>query len=198
MTEKLTLDGAALKTLFLDARTHNGFTSQPVEPELLKVVFDLARMGPTSANCQPMRIVFLTSADAKEGLLPALGEGNRAKTQKAPVTALFAMDMQFHHLLPRVFPHADARAWFEGNQSLIEATAFRNATLQAGYFMLAARALGLDCGPMSGFDPEMVNGAYFAEGSHRINFICNLGYGSGEDLFARSPRLEFDEACRVI
>lgn len=198
MTQTPTLDTAALKTLFLDARTQNDFTSQPVAPELLKAVYDLARMGPTSANCQPLRTVFLTSAAAKDGLMPALGEGNRAKTLKAPVTALFAMDMEFHHLLPRVFPHTDARAWFEGNQPLIETTAFRNATLQAGYFMLAARALGLDCGPMSGFDPETVNRAYFAEGSHRINFICNLGYGSGEGLFARSPRLEFDEACRVL
>lgn len=192
------IDQVALDTLFLEARTRNGWTDRQVSTGLLQQIYDLAKMGPTSANCQPMRIVALTTSRAKEKLLPALFEANIAKTRAAPVTIIFAMDMRFHELFPKVFPHADARSWYEGNDVLIRETAFRNATLQAAYFMLAARAFGLDCGPMSGFDNAAVDQAYFPAGRYRSNFICNLGYGSDENLFPRSPRLDFDEACRII
>lgn len=198
MNEHCMIDRVALDTLFLEARTRNGWSDRPVSTGLLRQIYDLAKMGPTSANCQPMRILFLTTGAGKEKLLPALFEANIAKTRKAPVTIIFAMDMRFHELLPKVFPHTDARSWYEGNDALIEDTAFRNATLQAAYFMLAARAFGLDCGPMSGFDNEAVNRAYFPDGRYRTNFICNLGYGSDENLFPRSPRLDFDEACRIL
>ena len=190
----------ALDTLFLQARTHNGWLDKPVDDALLRQVWDLARMGPTSANCSPMRVVFVKSSEAKARLLPALMEGNRAKTQAAPVTAIFGYDSRFYDLLPRLFPHADARSWFDGpgREEVAQATAFRNGTLQAAYFMLAARALGLDCGPMSGFDNAAVDREFFPGGRIKSNFICSLGYGNPEKLFPRSPRLEFDEACGII
>ncbi len=195
-----TLTQQALDTLFLHARTHNGWLDRPVSDGLLKRIWDLARMGPTSANCSPMRIVFVKSPEAKERLLPALMEGNRAKTLAAPVTAIFGNDSRFYDLLPQLFPHADARSWFAGpdKEGVAANTAFRNGTLQAAYFMLAARALGLDCGPMSGFDNAAVDRAFFPDGRIRSNFICNLGYGDPEALYPRSPRLEFEEACSII
>lgn len=190
---------SALDSLFLQARTHNGWLDKPVDNALLKQAWNLARMGPTSANCSPMRIVFVKSSEAKTRLQPALMEGNRAKTMAAPVTAIFGNDSQFYDLLPKLFPHTDARAWFAGpgKETLAAATAFRNGTLQAAYFMLAARALGLDCGPMSGFDNALVDREFFPGGRIKSNFICNLGYGDPTGLFPRSPRLDFDEACDI-
>jgi Nitroreductase len=190
-------DQHALDLLFLNARTHNGWQDRPVDDAVLRRVWDLARMGPTSANCSPARIVFAVSAEAKEKLRPALLIGNVDKTMAAPATAIIGYDMAFFERLPELFPHTDARAWFVGNDRLIEMTAFRNGTLQAGYMILAARALGLDCGPMSGFDNGKVDEAFFAGTTIRSNFLCNLGYGDPSKLHPRNPRLDFDDACRI-
>ena len=194
------LSPSALDSLFLQARTHNDWLDKPVGDALLKQVWDLARMGPTSANCSPMRVVFVITPAAKARLQPALMEGNRAKTMAAPVTAIFGNDSQFYDLLPKLFPHADARAWFAGpgKETVATTTAFRNGTLQAAYFMLAARALGLDCGPMSGFDNALVDHEFFPGGRIKSNFICNLGYGDPSRLFPRIPRLEFQDACKIV
>lgn len=193
-----TLDAAGLDLLFREARTYNAWQDRPVDPALLHQIYDLVKWGPTSANCEPQRIVFLTSAAAKEKLRPALSQGNLAKTMAAPVTAILAYDMQFYDNLPRLFPHADARSWFVGNDAVIEATAFRNGSLQAGYFILAARALGLDCGPMSGFDADLVNKTFFPDGRFRVNLLCNLGYGDPAGLHPRGPRLDFADACDIL
>ncbi len=166
--------------------------------ETLREVYDLARMGPTSANSTPARFVFLESEAAKARLLPALAPLNVEKTKAAPVTVIVAWDTEFYEKLPQLFPHADMRSYFVGNPSLIDETAFRNSSLQGGYFILAARAIGLDCGPMSGFDKAKVNAEFFPDGKWKVNFLCNLGYGDPSKLFPRSPRLEFDEACRVL
>ena len=191
------IDAQCLDQLFFDARTHNEWQDRPVSDELLRELFDVLRWAPTSANCSPARIVFAKSPEAKAKLLPALIEGNVEKTRTAPVTAVIGHDLEFHEHLPKLFPHTDARSWFVGNESLIEATAFRNGSLQGAYLILAARALGLDCGPMSGFDADQVNEAFFAGTSTRVNFLCNLGYGRPEALFPRSPRFEFEDVCRV-
>jgi 3-hydroxypropanoate dehydrogenase len=191
------IDAQCLDQLFFDARTHNEWQDRPVSDKLLRELFDVLRWPPTSANCSPARIVFVKSPEAKAKLLPALIEGNVEKTRAAPVTAIIGYDLEFHEHLPKLFPHTDARSWFVGNQPLIEATAFRNGTLQGAYLIMAARALGLDCGPMSGFDADQVNEAFFAGTSTRVNFLCNLGYGRPEALFPRSPRFEFDDVCRV-
>ena len=193
------IESQALDALFLQARTHNAWFDKPVDDALLHRIWDLARMGPTSANCSPMRVVFVKSPEAKARLLPALMEGNRAKALTAPVTAIFGNDSQFFELLPTLFPHTDARGWFTGpgKEAAAATTAFRNGTLQAAYFMLAARALGLDCGPMSGFDNALVDQEFFAGGRIKSNFICSLGYGDPKGLFPRSPRLEFEEACSI-
>lgn len=191
------LDDAALDQLFRDARTFNRFEDRPVEPDLLRRVYDLARMGPTSANCQPMRVVFVVSAEAKEKLKPALSAGNRDKTMAAPATAIVAHDLRFYDELPRLFHDPGARSWFTGSEAHAERTAFRNGSLQGAYFLLAARALGLDCGPMSGFDNAKVDAAFFPDGRCKSNFLINLGYGDRSSLFPRNPRLAFDEACRI-
>jgi len=191
------IDSKALDQLFFEARTHNEWQDRPVSDELLKELFDMLRWAPTSANCSPARIVFVKSPEAKALLLPALIEGNVDKTRNAPVTAIIGHDLEFHEHLPRLFPHTDARSWFAGNQPLIEATAFRNGSLQGAYLIMAARALGLDCGPMSGFDADKVNEAFFPDSSVRVNFLCNLGYGRPEALFPRSPRFSFDDVCRI-
>ncbi|AGA32969.1 putative reductase RutE [Thioalkalivibrio nitratireducens DSM 14787] len=195
MSERI--DRQALDQLFFDARTHNEWQDRPVPDALLQELYDTFRWAPTSANCSPARIVFVKSPEAKEKLLPALIEGNVEKTRAAPVTAIIAYDLDFPEYLPRLFPHTDARSWFEGNEPLIESTAFRNGSLQGAYLILAARALGLDCGPMSGFDPEKVNEAFFAGTRIRANFLCNLGYGRPEALFPRGPRFDFDDVCRI-
>ena len=192
------LDQASLQTLFDNARTHNEWQARPIANELLKQVYDLMKWAPTSANCSPARIVFVQSSEQKEKLLPCMSPGNQEKTRTAPVTAIIGMDMEFFEQLPKLFPHADARSWFVGNQTMIDNTAFRNSSLQGAYLMLAARAVGLDCGPMSGFDAEKVNAAFFADSKVKVNFICNLGYGDASKLFPRSPRLAFDEACKIV
>lgn len=183
--------------LFDDARSHNGFTAEPVSDDELHRIYDLMKWGPTSANSSPARIVFVRSAQAKEKLLACVSPGNVAKTASAPVTAVLGIDYAFHEKLPFLFPHADARSWFDGKPRHIETTAFRNASLQGGYFILAARAVGLDCGPMSGFDHAKIDAAFWAGTTVRTNFVCNLGHGDRSKLFARSPRLPFAEACRI-
>ncbi len=188
----------ALDQLFRKARTHNAWLPRRVSVETLREVYDLARFGPTSANSTPARFVFLDSVAAKARLLPALSPLNVEKTKAAPVTAIVAWDTEFYEKLPKLFPHADMRSYFAGNKALIDETAFRNSSLQGAYFMIAARAVGLDCGPMSGFDAAKVNAEFFPDGKWKANFLCNLGFGDLSKLFPRSPRLEFDEACRVL
>lgn len=192
------LDDAALDLLFREARTHNRWQPRPVSETLLRAVWELAKMPPTSANCSPARILFVTSREAKERLKPALSTGNRDKTMQAPVTAIIGYDLEFYEKLPVLFPHEDARSWFVGKPKLIETTAFRNGTLQGAYFILAARALGLDCGPMSGFDNALVDAAFFPGGTVKSNFLCNLGYGDPAGVRPRNPRLAFEEACRIL
>lgn len=192
------LDDAALDTLFRSARTQNKWTDAPVTDETLGALFDLLKMGPTSANCSPARFLFLRSPEAKAKLKPALSPGNVDKTMAAPVAVIVATDPLFYDHLPRLFPHADARAWFAGNAAFAEVSAFRNGSLQGAYLILAARALGLDCGPMSGFDNDMVDDLFLAEQGWKSNFLVNLGHGDPEGLFPRSPRLDFAEACLLL
>jgi 3-hydroxypropanoate dehydrogenase len=156
------------------------------------------KWGPTSANTSPARFVFVKSKEGKEKLLPCMSPGNVDKTKAAPVTVIVAQDLEFYEKLPTLFPHVDARSWFKGKPAFIESTAFRNSTLQGGYFIIAARALGLDCGPMSGFDNAKVDAAFFAGTSWKSNFVCNLGYGDSAQLHPRNPRLDFNEACRIV
>ena len=187
----------AIRRLFHDARTHAAWTDRRVTDETLRALYETLRWGPTAANCSPLRVVFVKSREAKERLRPALSPGDIDKTMAAPVTAILAHDLGFPDTLPRLFPHADARSWYAGNDPYIEETAFRNGSLQGGYFILAARAHGLDCGPMSGFRADRVNESFFAGTTWRANFLCNLGYGDDAKLHSRGPRLSFDEACRI-
>lgn len=188
----------ALDQLFLQARTHIVWRPEPVPVSLLQQVYDAARMGPTSANCQPARYVFLTTPEAKARLVPALMPGNVEKTKTAPVNVIVAWDTEFYEALPKVFPQMDMRSYFVGKPDLINETAFRNGSLGGAYFMVAARAFGLDCGPMSGFDADKVNAEFFPDGKWKANFLCNLGYGDSSKVFPRNPRLDFEEACRVL
>jgi 3-hydroxypropanoate dehydrogenase len=190
-------DDKALDALFRTARTHNGWQDRKVSDDLLRQVWDLARWAPTSANCMPARIVFVRSAAAKEKLKPALSPGNLDKTMAAPATAIIGYDTEFFELLPRLYPQADMKKNFVSNPAAAETAAFRNGSLQGAYFILAARALGLDCGPMSGFDNAKVDAAFFPGGKIKSNFLCNLGYGDPSKLRPRNPRLSFDEACRI-
>ena len=183
--------------LFDHARSHNGFHAEPVPEEKLRQLYGLMKWGPTSANCSPARIVFVQSPAAKEKLLACMNPGNVAKTRSAPVTAIIGMDMAFYDKLPQLFPHTDARSWFAGKAELIADTAFRNSSLQGGYFIIAARAVGLDCGPMSGFDAAKMDAAFWAGTTVKTNFVCTLGRGDPSKLFGRSPRLSFEEACRI-
>jgi 3-hydroxypropanoate dehydrogenase len=183
--------------LFDNARTHNGFKPEPIPEATLRRLYDLLKWGPTSANCSPARFIFVSSPEGKEKLLAGMSPGNQDKTRSAPVSVVIGMDMAFFEKLPQLFPHADAKAWFVGNPPMIDATAFRNSSLQGGYLILAARSLGLDCGPMSGFDAAKVDAAFWAGTSVKTNFICNLGHGDASKLFSRSPRLSFEEACRI-
>ncbi len=189
-----TLDDHCLDLIWRQGRTHNVWLDKPVDPALLQQAYDLAKMGPTSANCQPMRLVFVSSPAGKEKLKPALSSGNRDKTMLAPVTAIVAHDTQFFELLPRLFHDPGARSWFAGKPHAGE-TALRNGSLQAAYFLLALRGLGLDCGPMSGFDNAKVDAAFFPAGRIKSNFLINIGYGDRATLFPRNPRLDFAEAC---
>ena len=192
------LGAEALAQLFLEARTHNGWLPKDVPDALLREAVEICRWGPTSANCQPLRIVFVRSTDAKAKLAPALLEGNRAKTLAAPATAILGYDLAFHDHLPRLYPATDARSWFVGNDALIEETAFRNGTLQAAYFLIALRAVGLDAGPMSGFDKAAVDGAFFSGTSVRSNFLVNIGYGDPAKLYPRGQRFDFDEIAGIV
>lgn len=187
------LSDAALDQLFRQARSFNGYLDKPVSDEQLRAIWDVMKFGPTSANCLPARIVWVRSAEAKEKLAGLVSEGNVAKIRSAPVTAILGMDQKFYEHLPDLFPHGDARSWFAGNDALAETTAFRNSSLQGAYLMLAARAMGLDTGPMSGFDNAAVDAAFFAETPHvKSNFIVTIGYGDTETIFERSPRPDFE------
>jgi len=192
------LDSNALDTLFLKARTANGFQDRPVARELLERVYELAALAPTSMNTQPARYVFLSSPAARERLLPAMMPGNLEKTRSAPVTVIVATDTRFYEFMPKVWHREGAKENFESNPALATATATRNGTLGGAYFILAARAVGLDCGPMSGFDLAKVDAEFFPDGRWKTNFLINLGYGDDSLLFNRNPRLSFDEACRVF
>ena len=197
MNNLLSNDGQDL--LFRNARSHSDWQDKPVDDGLLRQVYDLAKMGPTSANMCPLRTIFVKSLEAKERLKPALHAGNVNKVMTAPVTAIFGMDIRFYEKLPQLFPHADARSWFKDlPEPVLEYIALRNSSLQGAYFMLAARSLGLDCGPMSGFDNAKVDAEFFAGTTIKSNFICALGYGDASKLHPRSPRLTFEEACQVV
>jgi 3-hydroxypropanoate dehydrogenase len=192
------LSDEALSRLFLDARSHNAWLDRDVPDLMLERIVDILKMGPTSANCSPARIVFVKSAAAKAKLKPLLDPANVQKTMTAPVCAVIGHDLAFYDHLPRLFPHADARSWFAGQDQKIRDTAFRNATLQGAYLMLAARALGLDVGPMSGFDHAGVDAVFFPGTTVKSNFLCNLGYGDPRGLFPRSPRFTFAEMARIV
>lgn len=197
MSDKI-INDEALDIIFREARTRNGWAPRDVSRTLMQAVYDLTKWGPTSANCSPARFVFVTSKEGKERLKPHLSGGNRDKTMAAPVCVIVAYDMEFYEKLPKLFPHTDAKSWFVGSEELIKETAFRNGTLQGAYFIIAARAIGLDCGPMSGFDQEGVNREFFAGTPYKANFLCNIGYGTDENLFPRNPRLDFNEACEIV
>lgn len=192
------LSDQALDQLFREARTHNGWQDKPVDDAVLRQLTELVLLGPTSANSSPGRFVYVKTPEGKEKLRPALSPGNLEKTMAAPVTVIVGMDMAFYEHLPELFPHADARSWFAGNDKAIADTAFRNSTLQGGYLILAARALGLDTGAMSGFDAAKVDQAFFSGTTVKSNFLINLGYGDPSKLFPRSPRFAFDEAARIV
>ncbi|AGH83487.1 MULTISPECIES: malonic semialdehyde reductase [Ralstonia solanacearum species complex] len=193
-----TLEPSVLDQLFHEARTHNVWLDNPVDDELLHTLYDTVKYGPTAANSTPARFVFVKSAAAKEQLVPCMSAGNQEKTRQAPVTVIVAYDTQFHEQLPKLFPHVDARSWYAGDQARINAAALMNSSLQGGYLVIAARALGLDCGPMGGFDADKVNATFFPDGQWKVNFICNLGYGDTSKVHPRNPRLTFEEACRVL
>jgi 3-hydroxypropanoate dehydrogenase len=195
----MAIDSSGLDLLFREARTHNKFTEEPLSDETLHELYELLKFGPTSANCSPARFLFLRTKAAKERLAPALSSGNLAKTMAAPVTVIVAYDPKFYEKLPKLFPHnPDARSWFTSNDALAAATAFRNGTLQGGWLIMAARALGIDTGAMSGFDNDKVDAEFLADRGWRSNFLVNLGRGDWEGVFPRSPRLDFDEACVLL
>ena len=192
------LDDSALDQLFREARSYNGWLDKPVSDEQIHAIYELLKMAPTSANMQPVRIVWVKSDEAKQKLAALSSEGNKDKILSAPVTAIIGYDIDFHEELPWLFPHTDAKSWFEGDEEGRKTGAFRNSSLQGAYLMLAARALGLDCGPMSGFDNDAVDKAFFAdEPRHRSNFICSIGYGDPTTIFGRSPRPDFDKFNRI-
>lgn len=192
------LPDAALDQIFRNARTHRWWQDRPIAPETLRAITDLAKLGPTSANCSPARIVFVVSPEAKARLRPHLDEGNLRQTMSAPATAIVAYDTEFYEKLAFLAPHSkDARSWFAGKPKAIEETAFRNSSLQGAYLILAARALGVDCGPMSGFDRQGVDAEFFPDGIVRSNFLINLGYGLPEKLHPRQPRFAFEEFCTI-
>lgn len=193
----MSCDASVLDQLFLEARTHNGWRDEPVSDAQLRQLYDLVRMGPTSANCSPARFVFVRTAAGKDKLKPCLSSGNLEKTMSAPVTVIVAYDKAFYEKLPELFPHADARSWFTSSPAFAEQTALRNSSMQAAYLILAARAMGLDSGAMSGFDPNKLDEAFFAGTSWTSNLLINLGHGNPEKLFGRLPRLAFEEACQL-
>ncbi len=198
MTDRNSLDDHALDQIFREARTHIAWLDRPVSDQLLREAVELAKLGPTSANCLPMRIVFVRSKEAKERLRPALAPGNVDKTMAAPATTIIGYDLEFCELLPRLFPRSDMRQAFVGKPDLIKDTAFRNSSLQGAYFILALRSLGLDTGPMSGFDNAKVDAEFFSGTAVKSNFLINIGHGDPAKLFPRSPRLTFEEIARIV
>ncbi len=198
MTDRKILDDRSFDILFREARTYNSWMPDEVSDVLIRAVYDLMKFGPTSANCCPARFVFVKSPEAKARLKPHLDAGNAEKTMAAPLTAIVAYDLKFYDHLPKLFPHTNARSWFVGKEEAIRQAAFQNGTLQGAYLMLAARGLGLDCGPMSGFNQAGVKAEFFADNDCWPNFLCNIGYGDAKDMFPRNPRLSFDEACKII
>lgn len=188
----------ALEQLFIDARTHNAWQPKQVSDDQLKQIYDLFKFAPTSVNCNPARIIFVKSPEAKERLVACVSPGNVDKTKTAPVTAIVGMDLDFYEQLPKLFPHVDAKSWFVGKEDFIQSTAFRNSSLQGAYLILAVRALGLDCGPMSGFDADKVNAEFFPNGRVKVNFLLNIGYGDPSSLMPRQPRPSFEEACQIL
>ena len=198
VSDEWRLDHSSFDQLFLQARTHNRWLERTVDDALLRELYDITKMAPTSANAQPLRVVFVKGAAAKQRLKPALAPQNVEKTMTAPVTAIIAHDLEFYEQLPKLLPHADARSWFAQRPAdQIERAAFQGSSMQGAYLILAARALGLDAGPIGGFDAAKVDAEFFPEGRWRANFLVNLGYGDPAGLFPRSPRLDFDEACRI-
>ena len=193
----MSLDNAALDVLFRSARSYNSWQDKPVSDEQINEIYELMKWGPTAANSCPARIVFIKSDEAKQKLKDCLQEGNIEKSMTAPVVALIGMDMEFYEKLAKLFPHTDAKSWFAGNEQKIFDNAFRNSSLQGAYLILAVRSLGLDCGPMSGFDYAKMDETFFPDGKVKSNFICAIGYGSEDKLYPRGPRLDFDEACQI-
>lgn len=192
------LDNLALDTLFRSARTHNSWSDAPLREDDLRALYDLVKMGPTSANCSPARFAFVQSAAARERLAKLASGSNPDKIRAAPVTVIIGYDTKFYDRLPELFPHADARSWFTGAPQVAHDTAFRNSSLQGGYLIMAARAMGLDCGPMSGFDASAVDAEFWAGTDVRTNFICSIGKGTNEGLHPRGPRLTFEDAARIL
>jgi 3-hydroxypropanoate dehydrogenase len=192
-----TVNQQALQQLFLDARSHSAWQDKPVTEKQIKEIYDLTKMGPTSANSCPARFIFIRSDEAKKRLKACLDEGNVEKSMTAPAVAIVGMDMEFYEQLPKLFPHTDARSWYAGKDAKIFDAAFRNSSLQGAYLIMAIRSLGLDAGPMSGFDSEKLDAEFFPEGKVKSNFICAFGYGDESKLYPRGPRLEFDEACSI-
>ncbi len=198
MSDSTKIDTAALAQIFTEARTHNAYLDRPVPDALLHEAVDIAKIGPTSANQSPLRIVFLRSKEAKERLRPALMEGNLAKTIAAPVVALTAYDTKFFEHAPFLMPHFDVRPWFEGNEAFATRAAFQNGTLQVAYLIIALRAVGLDTGPMTGFDNAKIDAEFFPDGRFKSNVLINIGYGDRDKLFPRSPRFSFDQIAKII
>lgn len=192
------INSAALDVLFRNARSHNGWQDKPVSEQQLQQIYDLMKMGPTSANACPARLVFVRSATAKEKLKACLDAGNVDKSMTAPVVAIIGMDLEFYDKLNVLFPHTDAKSWFVGKPDKIKETAFRNSSLQGAYFIMAVRSLGLDAGPMSGFNADKVNEVFFPGGKVKANFICAIGYGDATKLYTRGPRLDFAEVCQIV
>jgi len=192
------INDRGLDILFREARSYNGWLDQGVSDVLVEAVFDLMKWGPTSANCSPARFLFVKSNEQKEKLKPHILDGNIDKIMTAPVIAIIANDLEFYNQLPKLFPHTNAKSWFEGKESLIEETAMRNGSLQGAYLMIAARGLGLDCGPISGFRAKGVKEAFFPDDNYEVNFLCCLGQGDPESIFERSPRFQFDDICKII
>lgn len=198
MPDEYHLDSQALDTLFRNARSHNGWKDKAVSDEQLENIYDLMKWGPTSANSCPARIVFVKTEEAKQRLKPSLQEGNIEKSMTAPVVAIIGMDMEFYEEFGSLFPHADAKSWYVGKPEKIKEAAFRDSSLQAAYLMIAARSIGLDCGPMSGFDNTVLDSEFFPEGRVKSNFICGLGYGDETKLFPRLARLDYERVCKVV
>jgi 3-hydroxypropanoate dehydrogenase len=192
------ISNESIDTLFKAARTFHSWQDKPIEDSLLKELYDLMKFGPTSMNCCPARVTFIKSPEAKARLNPCLAPFNVEKTMTAPVTAIVAYDLKFYEKMKALWPHADAEAIFKGNTDLVQETALRNGSLQGAYFIIAARSLGLDCGPMSGFNADLINQEFFSDGSVKANFLCNLGYGDANTLYPRGPRLEFDEVAEIL